>query len=305
MRALIVGLALVPLWAGAEAAPVRAAAKPAPVAAPSPAPIVEKPSRTEAAPWWMDAPVLPQTGDATLEAEANRASFAVSFEVSDKTVEKALAKVNDQTAPLTEALRKLDPAAVKVSTAFEMRALYKQYRLKDGTKVEDERGDRIEAYQVTTTLNVEVRDLSILERAFALTQAASPTTSEPISFNLEADNDLKSRLFTAAISDARARAEASALIMGRTLGGIRVIDPTGRVCATDILGRKAAEQGSEDGLPKLQYESLPAQAMRKREIVVSGTRAEALEAKAAQNAFLQSPPLYSLSAKACLIYELK
>lgn len=74
-----------------------------------------------------------------------------------------------------------------------MRALYKTVSLKDGTKVEDERGgDRIEAYQVTTTPR-RVRDLSLLERAFALAQAASPTTSEPISFNLEADNDLKSR----------------------------------------------------------------------------------------------------------------
>ncbi|MFT3996820.1 MAG: SIMPL domain-containing protein [Asticcacaulis sp.] len=292
------------LWAGGAEAAVRSKPKagPATVAATPVVPDIKlaPPSKTEAAPWWMDRPVLPQTGEVTEEVEANRARFSVSFEATAKTVDKAQADAIGRSQALTDALRKLDPAAVNVSTAFEMRALYKQYRLKDGSKVEDERGDRIEGYQVTVSLSAEIRDMGVLERAYALALAASPTSSTPVEFDLVADNDTKTRLFTAAIANARSRAEASAAAMGMSLGALRVIDSTGRVCSADILGRNETTKEEEGSYAPSMDAAPPPPSMRSREM-----SSEMLEVKATQNAFIQTPPLFTQSAQACLIYELK
>ena len=263
------------------------------------------------APWWMKESVITQTGYVFTEIPANRASFSATFLTVADTAEKAQNLAIAQTKGLNQALDKLGKDKVRVSTSFSMRALYEQYRDKSGNRIEDQRGDKIEKYQVSLNLSVEVRDTAQLERAYALVLAAAPTSSTPIGFNLQPDNETNTWLYTEAVKDAHTRALQSAAAAGGKLGGIKVIDPTGRACETDILAR-----GADNG-----WDPTMAQ-----EVMVSGARkayapppppqpapamaglalnsAEYLEAKALQNPFIQTPPLQRLEAKACVVYGL-
>jgi hypothetical protein len=124
------------------------------------------------------------------------------------------------------------------------------------------------------------------------------------------DNETNTWLYTEATKDAHTRALQSVVAAGGKLGGIKVIDPTGRACETDILARAPDNAWN------------PTQA---QEVMVSGSRAyapappppapaamakydvgsaEYLEAKALQNPFIQTPPLQRLEAKSCVVYGL-
>ena len=116
-----------------------------------------------------------------------------------------------------------------------MRALYEQYRDSDGNKVDDERGDKINGYEVTITLSVDVRDMTQLEKIFAQMQAASPTAATNIAFTLQPDHAAITKLAGDAIRDAHVRALAAADATGGQLGAIRLVDPTGRACHGDLL----------------------------------------------------------------------
>jgi uncharacterized protein YggE len=262
------------------------------------------------APWWMNSAVITQTGFVYAEIPANRASFSARFQTTADTVEKAQAKAIEQTRALNQALDKLGKDAVRVTTGFSMRALYEEYRDKTGTKVEDQRADKINGYEVSLNLSLEVRDVAALEKAYALVLAASPSSTGNVYFSLQPSNEQNSWMYTEAVKDAHARALASAEAAGGHLGAIKLIDPTGRACQTDILARGAVNQGG---------------GTEADEVVVTGVRrampammgvpappppppppgsAEALEAQALKNPFIQTPPLQRLDATACVVYAL-
>jgi uncharacterized protein YggE len=258
----------------------------------------------------MKESVITQTGYVYTEVPANRASFSATFLTVADTAEKAQAQAIAQTRGLNQALAKLGSDKVRITTSFSMRALYEQYRDKNGNKIEDQRGDKIDKYQVSLNLSVEVRDTAQLEKAYALVLAAAPTSSTPINFSLQADNATNTWLYTEATKDAHTRALQSAAAAGGKLGGIKVIDPTGRACETDILAR--APEGNWDNTQaqyvspvpqerRMEYSAPPApMAMAKYE---PGS-AEYIEAKALQNPFIQIPPLQRLDAKSCVVYGL-
>ena len=275
------------------------------------APIAASPY--DKAPWWMKESVITQTGYVYTEVPANRASFSATFLTVADTAEKAQAQAIAQTRGLNQALAKLGSDKVRITTSFSMRALYEQYRDKNGNKIEDQRGDKIDKYQVSLNLSVEVRDTAQLEKAYALVLAAAPTSSTPINFSLQADNATNTWLYTEATKDAHNRALQSAAAAGGKLGGIKVIDPTGRACETDILAR--APDGSWDNTQAQEVEyyggvqarmappPAPPPAPMAMADYAPGS-AEYIEAKALQNPFIQIPPLQRLDAKSCVVYGL-
>lgn len=286
-----------------------AVSRPRPVSAPPAAdPVVTyNPSPYDRAPWWMRDSVITQTGYVFAEVPANRATFSATFETNAETVDKAQAKAIDRTRALNQALDKLGKDAVRVTTAFSMRALYEEYRDKNGNRIEDQRADKINGYQVSLNLSLEVRDMAALEKAYALVLAASPSSASNIYFNLEPSNEQKTWLYTEAVKDAHTRALAAAEASGGHVGAVKLIDPSGRACETDVLVPGA--QNNNDGIMA-------------DEVVVTGMRksmappppppapamamdaAGALEAQALKNPFIQTPPLERLEAKACVIYGL-
>ena len=265
-------------------------------------------SAYDKAPWWMKDSVITQTGHVYTEITANRANFTATFLSVDDTAEKAQARSIQQTKALQQALAKLGKDAVRVTTGFSMRALYEQYRDKNGNRVENQRGDKIEGYEVSLNLSLEVRDLSVLENAYALVLAAAPTRTANIRFSLQPSNEINAWLYNQAIKDARQRASDGAAAAGGKLGGIKVIDPTGRACQTDILARGAEETHNRFGYANLaDDEDRPPPVVQPRitpksEYTEPPSQVGLLEAKALDNTFVQTPPLQRLAATACVVY---
>jgi hypothetical protein len=109
--------------------------------------------------------------------------------------------------------------------------------------------------------------------------------------------------------DARTRAEAATQNAGATLGSVRVIDPTGRACQTDVLA----------GWPS--YGSGASQATTVSEdVVMTGSRMMAMappppppppapgqapsEAQIEAARLALQPPLQVLTDQACVVYGL-
>src|SRR5665213_929483 len=111
----------------------------------------------------MKESVITQTGYVYSETAANRADFSATFLTTDDAADKAQAKAIERTRGLQQALSKLGKDAVRVTTSFSMRTLYQEYKDKDGNRIEDQRADKINGYQVSLNISLEVRDMSVLE----------------------------------------------------------------------------------------------------------------------------------------------
>jgi uncharacterized protein YggE len=257
------------------------------------------------APWWMKDPVIAAMGHVRTEVPANRAQFAVRFSVVEKTAAAATAGATAKARALDAALAALGRERVRLTTSLMTRPLYDQYRQKDGTLVDNQRADRIDAYEVTSILSIEVRDMEVLERAYRLAVAAQPSAIDRPNFSLQPDNELKTGLYEAAVKDAARRARLATAAAGARLGMVKIIDPTGSVCETEVLAGWHSYGGSA-----------PATDVDARQIMVTGSRVAAppppaappafdsLEQRAAEVQVTLQPPLRELTAQACVIYGL-
>lgn len=265
------------------------------------------------APWWMRDPVIASMGQVYTEVLANEASFEARFSTVRRTSAEAAEAAIQSIRDITKALQAFGAERVQVETNFETNPLYEQYRDKDGWLVDNERPDKINRYEVVAKLDIEVRDVSILERVYKTVLAAKPSGVGEVSFELTPTNEMQAWLYTEAVKDAARRARQAAEATGSRLGPVKIIDPTGRVCKTDVLAGWPSYGGSD--LPtKVQptQQNLQVQEMQVRNssIVVTGAHAKpredeqaALLAQAMQVAL--QPPYRQLSASACVVYALK
>lgn len=289
------------ILAGAAAAPASAQTPPATIG-----------QQYVPAPWWMRDPVIASIGNVRVEIQANRAGFSASFQSIERSATESSRKAADQVRALSQALGAYGVDKVRVETRLTTRPLYEQYRDEAGVLRDNVRPDKINRYQTEASVQLTIRDVSVLERVYATVVASQPTTISTVYFNLEPENVWKSNLAAEAMKDARSRAQAAAANAGATLGSVRVIDPTGRACETDVLA----------GWPS--YGSGGGQATTVDEdVVVTGSRARAAmpapppppppppapgqapseEAIEAARLALQ-PPLQTLTDTACVVYGL-
>lgn len=266
------------------------------------------------APWWMRDPVIASIGHVRVELQANRAGFNATFQVVDRSVAEASRRAADQVRALSQTLAAYGVETVRVETSLTTQPLYDQYRDENGVLRDNTRADRIERYQTQARVSLTVRDVSRLERIYATVVASQPASISPVYFSLEPDNVAKSNLAREAVRDAANRARAAAENAGATLGAVRVIDPTGRACQTDVLA----------GWPS--YGSGAGQATTVEEsVVVTGSRMAAMaapappppppppppapgdgvtEAEIAAARLALQPPLQTLTDQACVVYGL-
>ncbi|MDQ1154718.1 SIMPL domain-containing protein [Brevundimonas sp. SORGH_AS_0993] len=264
------------------------------------------------APWWMRDPVIASVGQVRVEIQANRAFVSASFQSVDRSVTEASRAAADQVRALSQALSAYGADKVRVETSVTTRPIYDQYRDADGVMRDNVRADRVARYQADAAVNVTVRDVALIERVYATIVASRPTAIGQVNFNLEPENSWKANLQAEAMKDARRRAEAAATNAGATLGRVKIIDPSGRVCQTDVLA----------GWPSYAAGGGPATSVD--EVVVMGARAEARMAFAPpppppaptaggagpSEADIQAarlalqPPLRTLTDSACVIYGL-
>ncbi|MCR5880431.1 SIMPL domain-containing protein [Phenylobacterium sp. J367] len=217
----------------------------------------------DVAPWWMDKPVIPSVGYVWTEVPANRAYAQATYQAIDRSAEDATKQAADKVRALGQALEAYGADKVRVTTAFAITPLYAQYRDKEGNLNDNERADKIERYQVSTTVSVEVRDVRLAERVYATLMAARPSSTEQMSFRLEPDNETRTQMFRRAVEDARRRALLGAEAAGTGVGAAKVIDPTGRACQTDVLLAGRRRRLGRRGLSRPAPGAAPAARLRR------------------------------------------
>lgn len=258
-------------------------------------------ARNVPAPWWMREPVIASIGMVRTELPANRASFSARFNAVAKSADAALAAAATKVGEIDAILRKLGPARVRITTTFSTQPLYEQYRDKDGNMQTNARPDKIERYAVEATLSLEVRDVAALESAYAAVVDARPDSVGGVDFSLEPDNATKTWLQTEAVKDAARRARQSAEAAGAKLGPVKVIDPTGRACRTDVLAGWPSYGGGNEQRSDVNYAAAPAPPAASADIMVSGFR----RAEAALPQVSLQPPFRQLTDDACVVYALQ
>jgi uncharacterized protein YggE len=261
------------------------------------------------APWWMRDPVIASIGYVRVELPANRAQFSASFQTVDRSVAEASRQAANQIRALSQTLAAYGIENVRVETTLSTQPLYDQYRDENGVLRDNMRPDRIERYQAQATIQVQVRDVAVLERVYATVVASQPASIGQVYFQLEPDNVAKTNLAAAAMRDARNRAENAARNAGANLGSVRVIDPTGRACQTDVLAGWPSYGGGGGQATTVDSE-----------IVMSGSRMMAMappppppppapgqapsEAQIEAARLALQPPLQVLTDQACVVYGL-
>ena len=255
------------------------------------------------APWWMREPVIASIGEVRTQVPANRAGFAASFQSIDRTAADASRKAADQIRALSQALAAYGAEVVRVETTVSTRPLYDQYRDESGVLRDNARADRIERYQADATINVTVRDTRVLERVYATVVAAQPNSIGQVWFNLEPDNAVKSWLQGEAVKDAAARARAAASNAGASLGEVKVIDPTGRACETDVLAGWPA-YGSGGLATDVDFEPAFAPPPPPPSPVIARGAAAPSEQQIEAARLALQPPLRELTDRACVVYAL-
>ena len=260
------------------------------------------------APWWMDKPIIASTGMVWTEVQANRAHAAANYQAIEREAADATKAANDKVKALTQALAAYGSDKVRVQTTFNITPLYTQYRDRQGEVNDNTRADKIERYQAAANVRVEVRDVRLAERVYATLLAAKPTSTEPVSFRLEPENETRTQMFRLAVEDARRRAVLGTEAAGARLGGVRLIDPTGQACNTDVL-ITGAERGYDNTAayrvapPPPPPPPPPAPALE--EIMVTGARAaRAVRLAPEEYQVALHPPLQRLEQRACVVFSL-
>ena len=262
------------------------------------------------APWWMRDPVIASIGHVRTEIAANRAGFGASFQSVDRTAAEASRKAAAQVRALSLALAAYGVDKVRVETSLSTRPLYDQYRDEAGVLRDNVRADRIERYQADASVTITIRDIAVLERVYATVVASQPTAIGQVSFNLQPDNATKTWLQGEAVKDASRRAREAASNAGASLGGVRVIDPTGRACETEVLaGWPAYSSGGSlatdvDGNYNMRAEAayMPPPPPPPAPPPPGGAGPSETQIEAARLAL--QPPLRELTDQACVVYEL-
>lgn len=262
------------------------------------------------APWWMRDPVIASIGYVRVELQANRAGFNATFQVVDRSVAEASRKAADQVRALSQTLAAYGVEKVRVETSLTTQPLYDQYRDENGILRDNTRADRIERYQAQATVSLSVRDTALLERIYATVVASQPNSISQVYFSLEPDNVARSNLAREAVRDAANRARAAAENAGATLGSVRVIDPTGRACQTDVLagwpsygsGASQATTVSEDVVMTGSRMMAMAPPPPPPPAPMGGSAPSEAQIEAARLAL--QPPLQVLTDQACVVYGL-
>jgi uncharacterized protein YggE len=293
----------------ATAALLAAFAAPAFAAGPATAPAIlpSAPVRHnyDPAPWWIDKPIMASIGYVTTEVQANRANLSATYEAVDRDVASATKAAAQKVKAISGALDAYGDKA-RVTTNFTITPLYEQYRDKSGSMIDNARADKIDRYQVSVHVGVEVRDVRLAESIYAILMSAKPSSSQSASFRLEPSDEVRTQMFKLAVEDAKRRADLAATAAGARIGAVRLIDPTARACETDVLLAPASrtyDPTTPLPVPAPRFQAVPTATVN--EMVVSANkRAQDAGLKPEDLQLPVQPPMERLQAKACVVYAL-
>ncbi|MGA1344087.1 MAG: SIMPL domain-containing protein [Hyphomonas sp.] len=192
-------------------------------------------------PYWTRVPVIEVLGRADMQVAPNRANFSVTYLETDKDSKKAMQLAVERGRLAYETIKKVAGDNSIIQTSVNVTALYEQYRDKDGNRIDNERSDKIRAYEARVSLSVTVEDVSKAGAARAGALALGPENSTGLSTYLERTTELNRSAYEAAVKDAAARATATAKASGAKLGKLMVVQEGSGPC----LGNWASMAGSD------------------------------------------------------------
>lgn len=267
-------------------------------------PPAELGARFVPAPWWIREPVVASTGLVKTELPANRATFEARFSAVARTADAALADAAAKVRAIDAGLRRFGAERVRITTTFETQPLYEQYRDKEGNLQTNARPDKIERYSVAAAIRLEVRDLAVLEPAYAAVVAAKPESTGAVGFRLEPDNAARTWLQTEAVKDAARRARQGAEAAGSRLGGVKVIDPSGRACQTDVLAGWPSYRGGAEQRTDVEYAGAPPPPPPPPPAPMMEMASRSRDGAAPAVEVSLQPPMVALNDDACVVYGL-
>ncbi|MFN4225637.1 MAG: SIMPL domain-containing protein [Hyphomonas sp.] len=192
-------------------------------------------------PYWTRMPVIEVLGRADMQVAPNRASFSVTYLETDKDSKKAMQLAVERGRLAYDTIKKAAGKDSIVQSSVNVTALYEQYRDKDGNRIDNERSDKIRAYEARVTLTVTVEDVTKAGMARAGALALGPENSSALSTYLERTTELNLAAYEAAVKDGAARAKATAAASGGKLGKLMVVQEGNGPC----LGSWSSMAGSD------------------------------------------------------------
>ena len=204
-------------------------------------------------PYWTRVPVIEVLGRADMQVAPNRANFSVTYLETDKDSKKAMQLAVERGRLAYETIKKAAGKESIIQSSVNVTALYEQYKDKDGNRIDNERSDKIRAYEARVTLSVTVEDVSKAGTARAGALALGPENSTGLSTYLERTTELNREAYEAAVKDAGVRAEATAKASGSKLGKLMVVQEGSGPC----LGNWSSMAGSDYDYYNKSYAMAP------------------------------------------------
>ncbi len=193
-------------------------------------------------PYWTRMPVIEAQGRANMQVAPNRASFAVTYLETDRQANEAMKRAVERGRLAYQTIKTAAGDAAVVQSSVNVTALFEQYRDRDGNLIDNQRSDKIRAYEARVSLNVIVEDVSKAGAARAAALALGPENSTGLTTYLELTTELSRAAFETAVRDGAARAEAIARASNAKLGALMVVQEGGGPC----LGQWSTVAGSDD-----------------------------------------------------------
>lgn len=205
-------------------------------------------------PYWTRSPVIEVLGRANLEVAPNRAAFSITYLETDKDSKKAMTKAVERGRLAYDTIKKTAGPSAIVQSSVNVTALYEQYRDKEGNRIDNQRSDKINAYEARVTLSVTVEDVSKAGPARAGALALGPESSTSLNTYLERTTEMNRQAYEAAVADGAARAKSTAAASGATLGKLMVVQEGNGPC----LGSWSSTAGTDNSLYRSRGAPAPA-----------------------------------------------
>ena len=181
-------------------------------------------------PYWTKSPVIEAQGRAKLEVPPNRASFGVEFRETGANADDAMQAAVERARLAYTTVKKVAGDDARVTSSVSVEPYYKQYRDKNGDRIENNRADKVEGYAAKVSLKVIMLDVDKAGKARAAALALGPEQSSRMRIYLERTAEVNRQAYEAAVTDAAKRAEASAKAAGAKLGHLMVLQEGNGPC---------------------------------------------------------------------------
>lgn len=250
---------------------------------------------SELRPYWIDHPVIEIIGSAQMDFQPNRARITVQLEAMDANADRAQIAVSDRARAAVARVQALAGSKARISAVSTREEVYEQYRTRDGTRVENERSDKVEFYINRWTITVILDDLTLVPTVRGeLLSAGNARELAPVSFWFEPSPAQSRAVYEAAVQDGMARADIAA----RAAGGARLRLVTLQEGQTDCLSVRMEGDGIHDASASLMMAPMAAPPPPP-----SGAATRRLTAT--DVTLPADPPTTRLEARVCMIYAVE